>query len=649
MCGIAGIINFQRSEAVDESALRRMCALLAHRGPDDEGFYIAGNLGFGNRRLAVIDVSEQGHQPLSNEDGSVWVTFNGEIYNYQELRHNLQQRGHSFASQTDTEVIVHAYEEFGLEFVDHLDGMFALAVWDCREQTLVLARDRLGEKSLYYSLDGQRLLFASELRSIIKSQHAQLDLRIDAAALRQYLIFGCIPAPSTILTAVRKLLPGELLVVRDGRCVTKRYWQSPRDVPPAEADEAALLARFHDALQASVRRRMRSDVPLGAFLSGGIDSTCVVGVAAGLTDLPLQTFSIGYDDPAFDESRYAREVASYFGTKHTELILGAEDVSASIIDIMSRFDEPFYDHSAVPTYLVAHLAKRSVTVVLSGDGGDELFFGYKHLLHHLRRYEQRRTYEERARGNGTGGAWLERMPWSLSGATHAALTRCTPEASFARLKRRLEDAVICGPYRDWPEQYLAWYAHTPRRLRRALLGRAGEEAEAAALRAMFNDGPEGDGATRLAAFDLQHYLPNDILTKVDRMSMQHALEVRIPLLAHGIVEFAAHIPTALKLQGSNQKHFLKRYLQCYLIHDPRLLDLVTREKHGFRFPIGRYIEGPLKSSIEAALRDTNFQRGVGLRPEGVEETLACHAKRRRAGKTVWLLFCLYLWWANHLQ
>lgn len=624
-----------------------MCALLAHRGPDDEGVYVAGNIGLGNRRLAVIDVSEQGHQPLANEDGSVWVTFNGEIYNYQELRRDLQQRGHTFASHTDTEVIVHAYEEFGLEFVDHLDGMFGLAVWDHRKETLVLARDRLGEKSLYYYLDGQRLLFASELGAIIKSRHAELDLRIDAAALRQYLIFGCIPAPATIFTKVRKLCPGEFLVLRRGACTTKRYWEVPIAAPRGEAPEEELLDRFHEALQASVRRRMRSDVPLGAFLSGGVDSTCVVGVAASLAEMPVQTFSIGYDDATFDEARHARDVAAYFGTKHTELILSDEDLSSTIVRIMGSFDEPFYDHSAVPTYLVSELARRSVTVALSGDGGDELFFGYKHLLQRLVSYERRRAYEEQAGGNGTRRAWFERLPRAMRRAACAAISRCAPAGTLPQAKRRLEDSLFCRPYRDWPEQFLAGYAHTPPELRRGLLGEAGEEDDAAGLRATLRRTAACEPVTQLALLDLHTYLPNDILTKVDRMSMQHALEVRIPLLDHRIVEFAMSLPTQVKLRAGVQKYFLKRYLQRHLIEDPRVLAAVTREKHGFRFPIGRYMDSLLKPQILDSLRSRSFQQALGLRPAGVELAIRRH-EQRRAGKTVWLLFCLSLWWRHHL-
>jgi asparagine synthase (glutamine-hydrolysing) len=655
MCGITGIIDLAEGQAVDRHHILAMCDWMVHRGPNDEGVYVKGNVGLGNRRLAIIDLSPAGHQPMSNEDSSIWVTLNGEIYNFLELREILRKKGHRFHSDTDTEVVVHAYEEYGVGCLEKLNGMFGLAIWDGKERLLLLARDRVGIKPLYYYFDDRRLLFASEMQALLHSGIRGLSLEIDPFALNQYFVFGDFPAPYTIFKKVRKLLPGHYLILKHGEVETRPYWQV-RFQPAQEVDENALLDEFDSLIQESVSKRLISDVPLGAFLSGGIDSTCVVGIASKITNSPLKTFSIGYNDERYDESRYARQVAAYFGTDHHELIIGEEDVSSEdVLRIMGCFDEPFYDHSAIPTYYVSQLAREQVTVVLSGDGGDELFFGYKHLRKLAQEYARRQ--ELLARMKADGQSWYDVLPRSLlEYAYHGyrLLTDHLPDwAARPAFIDSIEYKLYHEPYRDWADYFVKARSRIPRSLRVALLNddRALDN-ESLFLREILALEDSSDAVAQLAATDFRNYLPNDILVKVDRMSMQHSLEARVPLLDHTVVEFAARVPTHLKYRAHTQKYLLKRYLESHLILDPEVLALVTREKHGFRFPIGEYIEHRLKDQIQQSLRSKRFQDAFGINPQGVEKALSARYRPlqlRRGGKTIWMLFCLYLWWQNNLE
>jgi len=476
---------------------------MSHRGPDDEGVYVKGNVGLGNRRLAVIDVSPAGHQPMSNEDGSVWLTFNGEIYNFLELRELLQEKGHQFRSDSDTETIVHAYEEYGIECLERLDGMFGLAIWDDKKKILLLARDRVGEKSLYYYFDGKRLLFASEMRALLRSSIRDLSLEIDPFALNQYFIFGDFPAPYTIFRHVRKLPPGHYALVSQNELKIQRYWQVQFE-PLQQADEDSLLDEFDSLISESVRKRLLSDVPLGAFLSGGVDSSCIVGVASKVAKAAIKTFSIGYEDEGYDESRYARRVAEYFGTDHSELILGEKDMSQDIIRIMGSFDEPFYDHSAIPTFYVSQLAREQVTVVLSGDGGDELFLGYHHLRQQAKEYARRVELFSKMEGNGN--SWHDVLPdILLKGIRRGGrlLGGCFPSwAPGTGFMDSLEYRLDHKPYSDWAEYYVMFWSRVPYPLRSSLLNdRQALNNESSFLRGLLESSNSPDVVAQLATVD----------------------------------------------------------------------------------------------------------------------------------------------------
>lgn len=651
MCGIAGIVNLSENQPVDKNELLAMCNSMLYRGPDDGGVYVKQNIGLGNRRLAIIDLSPAGHQPMSNEDGSIWITFNGEIYNFPKLRAVLENKGHQFRSNTDTEVIIHAYEEYGPKCLEMLNGMFALAIWDSRERVLLLARDRVGIKPLYYYFDGQKLLFASEMQLLLRSGQKNLCLDIDSFALNQYLIFGNFPAPYTIFKHVRKLRAGHYLTLKQGQIKIEPYWKLKHQ-PIEEASEAALLEELDVQIRASVQRRLISDVPVGAFLSGGVDSTCVVGVASQLTNAPLKTFSIGYKDEQYDESRYARQVAAYFGTDHHEMIIEEEaDLSNDIQQIMGRFDEPFYDHSAIPTYYVSQLAREEVTVVLSGDGGDELFFGYDHLKKRVEMQSRRQKLLEQF--DHDNGLVYNMLPTLLLKyiyhGSRQVINKIGGKQSTLSFMDALEYKLYHEGYASWPDYLVKTQSRVPYSLRAALLADPHAfDGEETFLRDILALEDSADPVAWLSAIDFYSYLPDDILVKVDRMSMQHSLEARVPLLDHLLVEFAARVPTHFKYRPGNQKYLLKRYLGSYLIQDPKILALVTRKKHGFRFPLGQYLTGPLKTQVQDSLRSTRFQEKVGINANGVEQALTAYYDQKRGGKTVWLLYCLYLWWQNNL-
>ncbi|HJT19240.1 MAG TPA: asparagine synthase (glutamine-hydrolyzing), partial [Nitrospira sp.] len=527
MCGIAGIVA-QRNRPIAVEELRAMCAAMVQRGPDDEGTFLGNGAGLAMRRLSIIDL-ETGHQPVANEDGSVWVVLNGEIYNYQTLRHELERRGHRFATGTDTEVIVHLYEDRGDDCVQALRGMFAFALWDERRRRLLLARDRIGIKPLYYGVASGRLLFASELKALL--QLPDVERRLDWNALAHLLAYGTTPSDESIVEGIHKLEPGHRLRMEPGRDpVVERYWEL-RFRPDARRTEQETIEELRAKLRESIRYHLVSDVPVGAFLSGGIDSSSVVASMAMETPNRIKTFSIGFHEQEYDELPYARLIARRFGTDHHELILEPDAV-----DVLDHFawdlDEPFGDPSAIPTYLVSRLASRDVKVVLSGDGGDELFGGYD-------------KYVVEAR---------DRPARFLPGAIRTLLARVSdtlPEDAKGKDFLR---------YLSQPDGERYLYASTLFRAehRSGLLTGAARDAVAAAQpeRSRLDRlaGPAGHWLSVLQDLDFRHYLPLDILTKVDRMSMAHSLEARVPLLDHVFVEFAATIPADWKLHRGKTKY-----------------------------------------------------------------------------------------------
>jgi len=610
MCGIAGMARFDGAPVwLDD--VRRMCAALAHRGPDDEGFYLAPGAGLGMRRLSIIDL-ENGRQPVHNEDRTVWAVFNGEIYNFQELRRELEGRGHSFYTGTDTEVIVHLYEERGPRCVEALRGMFAFAVWDERDQSLLLARDRVGIKPLYYWSSGGRLAFASELKSLLELPEVERTVNWDA--LGHVFTFLTTPEADSIVQGVRKLEPGTILTASKQGVRLSRYWRLEW-APDYGRSEAELMEELRARLEESVRLHMVSDVPLGAFLSGGIDSSSVVATMARLSPRPVKTFSIGFVEEDYNELGYARLVARAFGTEHHELVL-EPDVLSVLEDLAWHLDEPFGDPSAIPTYMVSKLAAEHVTVVLSGDGGDELFAGYDRY-----RVEARERRWERLPGflRRTIGALARQAPARMKGRNflrHVTLDGHERYLDAATFFRHEEQRELFSP-----AVFDLVSAQDPRR-------------EAAAYLAQ----PGRDWLSSLQHLDINQYLPLDILTKVDRMSMAHSIEARVPLLDHKLIEFAATIPPELRLREGDGKYIFKRALRG-LVPAP----VLRRPKQGFAMPLGRWFQGRLSEFVrELLLSRAARQRGL-INPAYVEKML----KRSEGGRDPdfhwWILISFELW------
>jgi asparagine synthase (glutamine-hydrolysing) len=610
MCGIAGLVSRDgRPVAFDD--LRRMCGAMVHRGPDDAGYYVAPEAGLGMRRLSIIDLAT-GRQPVHNEDGTVWAVLNGEIYNFRELRQRLQSRGHSFYTATDTEVIVHLYEEHGPRCVEELRGMFGLAVWDERAQSLLLARDRVGIKPLYYSEAGGRLAFASELKALLELPEVGREL--DWEALGHLLAFLTTPQAQSIVRGVRKLEPGtRLLASREGVSIT-RYWDLCW-APDRGRSERALVEELRERMEESVRLHLVSDVPLGAFLSGGVDSSAVVATMARLGVRPVKTFSIGFVEDDYNELEHARVVARSLGTEHHELVV-EPDVLSVLDDLVWHLDEPFGDPSAIPTYMVARLAAEHVTVVLSGDGGDELFAGY-----------DRYRVEERERRR-------ERWPAPLRRAL-GALAGYAPEGMRGR--NFLRHLAL-----DGRERYLDAANFFRRDEQRALLepdvftrvsqGDPWREV------AGYMDGAGADWLSSLQHLDIKAYLPLDILTKVDRMSMAHSIEARVPLLDHRLMEFAATLPPEMRLRAGTGKYIFKEALRGVL--PPSILN---RPKQGFDIPLGRWFRGRLSEFVhELLLSPRARQRGL-FRPQAVEALVKRNESGRDLHFHLWTLISFELW------
>ncbi|PWG62682.1 XrtA/PEP-CTERM system amidotransferase [Sediminicurvatus halobius] len=580
MCGIAGIFDPRGRQAADAAVLDRMTDSLAHRGPDDRGTWIDGPVGLGHRRLSIIDLAA-GHQPLFNEDGRVAIVFNGEIYNFQPLMEELKAAGHQFRTRSDTEVIVHAWEQWGEACVERLRGMFAFAIWDGHRQALFIARDRIGIKPLFYAeLPDGRVLFGSELKALLA--HPGLPREIEPRAVEEYFAYGYVPEPRTIYRHARKLPPGHTLTVRAGEAVgaPRQYWDL-RFAPEAGLDAAATEERLRERLAEAVESHLVADVPVGAFLSGGVDSSAVVATMAGLVEQPVHTTSISFGESAYDEARYAAEVAERYGTDHHVRRLEPDDFQ--LLDrLAGLYDEPYADSSAMPTFRVSELAREGVKVVLSGDGGDENFAGYRRYRWHLN--------EERVR---------RLLPRALRGPVFGLAGRLYPKADWApkvlRAKATLEALAL-----DSVEAYFHSVSIVGEPLARRLFNDAfrRELDGYRAVEVMQGHAANGPDHPLSAVqyLDFKTYLPGDILTKVDRASMAHGLEVRVPLLDHEFVEWAATVPPALKLQGRDGKHVLKRAMRPMLSEG-----LMYRPKMGFAVPLAEWFRGPLRGAVRSSL------------------------------------------------
>jgi asparagine synthase (glutamine-hydrolysing) len=620
MCGIAGFFgpeeNFDSTER--RVLVKRMCDIIEHRGPDDEGFYVQGGVALGMRRLSIIDLVT-GHQPISNEDGSIWIVFNGEIYNFFELRDDLVARGHIFQTQTDTEAIIHLYEEMGEACVERLRGMFGFAIWDRRERKLFLARDRVGKKPLHYSLAGDTLIFGSEIKSIL--QHPEVAREVNIDAISDFLSFGYVPDPQTAFRGITKLPPGHTLTFKDGRLSTRCYWDfgnQQSDESDAPQDERYYVERLRELIAESVKLRLVSDVPLGAFLSGGIDSSTIVAMMARQMDRPVKTFSIGFSESSFDELHHARITARHFNTDHHEFVV-TPDVCKIVEDIVWHHDEPFGDVSSIPTYMVSKMAREHVTVVLSGDGGDELFAGYERYLVD----QDRRVFE--------------RIPGFIRRNLMLRASRVLPRAVYG--KNFLRNVSLEGDARYVDS--LSYFDEDAKQellsteIRRVLGGRDSSES----FRQLLTVPRSAEHIERLLYLDSKTYLPGDILTKVDRMSMAHSIEARVPLLDHKLIEFVQTIPSTLKLRGRLTKHILKQAVRG-LVPD----QIIDRPKQGFGVPIAKWLNNELRDMLHDTLTDSRTRQRGYFNQQAVKAILDEHARGRRDNsRHLWGLLTLELW------
>jgi asparagine synthase (glutamine-hydrolysing) len=581
MCGITGIFDTRGGRQIDRGLLERMNNVQFHRGPVEGDIHVEPGLGFGHRRLSIIDLAT-GLQPIFNEDQSVVLVFNGEIYNFQELTDELIGRGHTFRTRSDSEVIVHGWEEWGEDVVHRLRGMFAISIWDRKRQTLFLARDRIGIKPLHYALlpDGM-FVFGSELKSVLQAPN--LPRRIDPRAVEDYFAYGYVPEPRTIFKDAFKLPPGYTMTLRVGQPLPqpRQYWDAPFD-PHGPMSEAEVQEELRARLEDAVRSHLVSDVPLGAFLSGGVDSSAVVATMAGLTDEPVNTCSIGFNDPAFDETEYADQVARQFRTRHHSETVDKDDYG--LVDTLAHlYDEPYADSSAIPTYRVCELARKRVTVALSGDGGDENFAGYRRYRYAMAEQNVRSMLPLAVRRPVFGllGAAYPKADWAprifRAKTTFEALARDLVEGYFHGVSI-LPDRVRDQLFSD--------------RFRRELQGYRAIEV----MRAHAGRSPTDDPLSIIQYIDMKTYLPGDILTKVDRASMAHALEVRVPLLDHQFVEWVSGLPSSIKLKGGEGKYIFKKALEGKLSDD-----ILYRKKMGFSIPLGAWLRGPLRDKVRAAV------------------------------------------------
>jgi asparagine synthase (glutamine-hydrolysing) len=623
VCGICGQLSFDPDRAIQRRELDAMCASLRHRGPDDLGIYHHGSIGLGAMRLSIIDL-EGGHQPIANELGTIWATQNGEIYNFEELRADLLHKGHRFSTRCDTEVLVHLYEEYGDDFVSHLQGMFALAIWDEPRRRLLLARDRLGIKPLFYTIHDRRLIWGSEIKAIL---HADVPRQIDPIALDDFLSFDYVPGPRTIFAGVEKLQAGHILTW-DGEVRLRRYWDIPGVERPTPADKHALVAELRALLEVAVRDAMVSDVPVGAFLSGGLDSSVVVALMSQVATEPVRTFSVGFQERSYNELPYARQVAQQYGTQHHEVIVEPR-IEQVIHELVEHFDEPFADSSAVAAYYVSQVAGQHVKVVMSGDGGDEIFGGYTiYQADRLARLYRRlpRFLGERAipRLVGRLPASDRKMSWDLKLRRFVEHARRDPMAAHGSWRMIFTEEMKERLYADRAQP-----RHDSLNL----------------LRAHFDGYPQNDPLNRFMYVDTKVSLVDDMLTKVDRMSMAHSLEVRVPLLDHRVVEWMSQVPSDLKVRGLNLKYLFKHVARELL---PRTI--VDRRKAGYHVPIPGWLKHELRPLVDEQLGAEAVARQGIFDPAYVRLLLEEHRTgRNNWSRNIWGLLMFSLWYDHYIE
>ncbi len=635
MCGIAGIIS--QAGGLNERQLRLMVDAQVHRGPDASGVWSDGVCALGHRRLAIIDLSEAGRQPMSNAAASIWITFNGEIYNFQQLRKELESKGYRFHTRTDTEVIIYAYEEWGVDCLAKLRGMFAFGIWDSKERRLFLARDRVGKKPLFYTQAGGRFLFASELQGLLSCPDVSREAHLPS--IDSYLTYGYVPAPDTAFRGIYKLPPAHYLTLdvklESFESRTERYW-SLSYLPKQQMKEEEAREALREKLNEAVRLRMISDVPLGAFLSGGIDSSIVVGLMANLSDRPVKTFSIGFKEAQYNELDHARRVAERWNTEHHEFVV-EPDALAILPKLVRHYGEPYADSSAVPTFYVSQMTREHVTVALNGDGGDESFAGYERYL----------------------GNYIAEQMQAAPGLAWAAktLSRMLPDSIDPKSRTRQARRFLSVATQPMAQRYPRWltffHAEAKAQLYNddfvsylgSLANGRGDGLKDGWLSKLFKDLPKLHPIDAAMAVDIESYLPYDLLVKVDITTMANSLEARSPFLDHEVMEFAARLPVEIKTRGRRLKYFLKRTFADLL---PR--ENVNRRKMGFGVPVGQWFRGPLKELLNDALISRSSVTRRYFREDEIKRLINEHLESRADYSfQLWNLLMLELWYREFIE
>lgn len=632
MCGICGKVSLNDQDIIDEKLINSMADVLAYRGPDDSGIYLSrpqngsgrnnhAHAGLGHRRLSIIDLSKSAHQPMSNEDKTIWIAYNGEIYNFQDLRKELEAKGHIFRSQSDTEVIIHLYEDTGVDCVKQLRGMFAFAIWDENRQRLFLARDRIGKKPLNYIVKNGSLIFASEIKSIL--QDPRITREVDTEALDLYLTYGYIPAPQTIFSGIKKLPPAHFLIWEKGEIKIEKYWELSYK-NKIKMSEVECRDRVEELLTDSVKARLISDVPLGAFLSGGIDSSVVVAIMSRLSSRPVKTFSIGFQEESFNELKYARIVAKLFNTEHREYM-----VKADALEVLPKlawyFNEPFADSSAIPAYYLSKITRQEVTVALNGDGGDESFAGYERYL-----------------ANKLSNVYnlVPKLIRKKIGSLFKSMPESTKKKGLARNIKRFSAANEFSR----EKRYAYWMSIFDNELKSRLYSqRLKDETAGSDSWEYLIDAYSRSSATNFIDstlfVDTITYLPGDLLVKADIASMANSLEARSPFLDHKLMEFAASIPASMKLRGMTTKYILKKAFSNVL---PK--EILSRSKQGFGVPVGSWFRNELKDYARATLLSRQSIKRGYFNEKVIENMLDEHVLGKiDHGHRIWSLINLELW------
>jgi asparagine synthase (glutamine-hydrolysing) len=621
MCGICGKLNFDRAAKVDPDLLGRMLGAIHHRGPDDEGTYFSGPVALGFRRLSIIDLSS-GHQPLSNEDGSVWVVFNGEIYNYRELRTGLRDRGHVFKTQTDTEVLVHLYEEYGENLMQELRGMFAFALWDDRQKRLLLARDRVGIKPLYYCLTDNSVLFSSEIKAILTDPEVRRDINFNV--IDRFLSFFYVPGEETLLSSVLKLLPGHYMTIQDGKVKTRQYWDLHFPDQPDKRDLQGAEQELMSLLDETVRLHMISDVPVGFLLSGGVDSSGMLSLAAGKTDQPISSYTVGFSGSDItDERPYARLAARAFGSEHHEMTISSRDFADFLPQYIWHMEEPVCEPPAVALYYVSKFARQFVKVLISGEGGDEAFAGYSNYRNYVWFERLKSVLGPLDGALSLGLSGLARLTQSERIGKYATLA-ATPFESFYYSR-------TSSPYQ--------WFNRDSAALYSAKFAPSISKRNSLSVVARYlSSGPKRDLLSRMLYVDTKTWLPDDLLIKADKMTMANSLELRVPLLDHKVLEFAASLPSSFKVHRATTKYILKKAFGDRI---PR--EILDRKKTGFPVPYARWLRTELKDWLRDILFDRRtLERGYFERSQ-IEKLVSEHQQNGNFSKEIFSLVTLELW------